>query len=149
MSTCLHLVWIWPSTQKDSASIKCYNVTVVLMGWSQLHASPYVLWSFLVKHIKAFSFQLSRSSLFAKHVVPHSLPLPKHVNAWGEMDDSNFHSLSHHFITRKQIEPIWCTYYNRMCSSCSIRMQLEPIKSPLWLLRSQALFMSELGCVIH
>lgn len=102
----------------------------VLMGWT--HARPLcIALSFLVKDIER------RNILFSEHVAAYLLTLPKHANAWGEMDDSNFHSLSCHFIMRKQIGSIQCTCYCRVCSSCSIRLQLKPIKSPLWLLISR------------
>lgn len=76
-------------------------------------------------------FQLRRNILFAKHVAAYSLTPPKHVNAWGEMDGSNFRSLSCHFIMGKQIGSIRGTCYCRVCSLCIIWLQLKPIKSLL------------------
>lgn len=75
--------------------------------------------------------QLGRNILFAKHVAAYSLMLPKHVNAWGEMDGSNFRSLTCHFIMGEQIGSIRGTCYCRVCSLCIIWLQLKPIKSPL------------------
>lgn len=109
-----------------------------LMGFDGLDSYQALMHCLIVSCEMRYSgFQLSRNILFARHVAAHSLRLPEHVNAWGEMDGSNFRSLSCHFIMGKQIGSIRGTCYCRECSLCIIWLQLKLIKSPLWLLISQ------------
>lgn len=109
-----------------------------LVGFDGLDSCQAFMHCLIISCEKRYSvFQLRRNILFAKHVAAYSLTPPKHVNAWGEMDGSNFPSLSCHFIMGKQIGSIRGTCYCRVCSLCIIWLQLKPIKSPLWLLISQ------------
>lgn len=109
-----------------------------LMGFDGLDSCQAFMHCLIISCETRYSvLQLGRNILFAKHVAAYSFRPPKHVNAWGEMDGSNFCSLSCHFIMGKQIGSIRGTCYCRVCSLCIIWLQLKLIKSPLWLLISQ------------
>lgn len=118
--------------QRSWASIR--QVDVPHFDRLDAHRLDHFLWN----ASKSLSFfKHGRNIVVANHVAAYSLTLPKCANACSEMDDSNFRSLTCHFITRKQIASIQCTCYCWACSSCSIQLQLNPIESPLWLLISR------------